>query len=195
MLISSEESACKHHLSRIKHLNKHNISTYILLIETPVVAAISRSFWENDRKCNRKWSVELLCIVCFSLVAWPSFSVYMNFEQHHQGFVKPKATLTCRDGAWMPAFVWKPREGSRYHEPQVMTALLWRSVLVSTCGWSLGATMTRAALAKLFILVILALIICLPEFFSLYRGGSPETDPDPWLCPLASLSVHNLLKH
>lgn len=32
--------------------------------------------------------------------------------------------------------------------------------------------MTRAALTKLFVLVILAFIICLPEFFTFYRGGS-----------------------
>lgn len=37
-----------------------------------------------------------------------------------------------------------------------------------------GATMSRAALIKLFIIVILTFIICLPEFFTLYRGGSPK---------------------
>ncbi|XP_034044124.1 uncharacterized protein LOC117526189 isoform X2 [Thalassophryne amazonica] len=35
-----------------------------------------------------------------------------------------------------------------------------------------GATMTRAALMKLLILLILAFIICLPEFFTLYRVSS-----------------------
>ncbi|KAA8594847.1 hypothetical protein FQN60_011982 [Etheostoma spectabile] len=42
-------------------------------------------------------------------------------------------------------------------------------VCVSFCDRSYGATMTKAALTKLLILVILAFIICLPEFFTLYR--------------------------
>ncbi|XP_033936698.1 uncharacterized protein [Pseudochaenichthys georgianus] len=40
---------------------------------------------------------------------------------------------------------------------------------IRLCVRSYGATMTRAALTKLLILVILAFIICLPDFFTLYR--------------------------
>lgn len=61
------------------------------------------------------------------------------------------------------------RKGSRNHKSCLRCCK--KRACVSVSVWSYGATMTRAAVAKLLILVILAFIICLPEFFTLNRAS------------------------
>ena len=64
-----------------------------------LLLSISHSFWENDRKCNRKWSCFVICTSVFVFL-------YLNFEHYHKGFLKSTwAAPTGRDNVWMHVFV------------------------------------------------------------------------------------------
>lgn len=110
---------------------------------------ISHLFLRQDRKCNRKWSCSVLrtCLAALS----PVSRLVINRVW------EPLSTYTDRQIALNEWF--SSRTG-------IDTALV--------SAWPHGATMTRAVLTKLFILVMMAFIICLPEFFTLYRGGSSK---------------------
>lgn len=114
----------------------------------------------------------------FVYVFWNvAASLFLNYELYRENIKKSSDGFS--DGQrheceWMCLL--KTREGRRHHAPRVMPVPVWTSTCawarVCVCAWSYGTTMARAALTKLLLLVILAFIICLPEFFTFYQGWS-----------------------
>ena len=113
------------------------------------------------------WLVLTRVIVCRCVVAC------LNYEQYSKSFLN--SPVGSSDGHWPSVWV---NVFGKEKEPDTTSqrsCLCCEEMCVCVCVWSYCATMTRTTLTKILILVILAFIVCLPEFFSLHRGGSSWT--------------------
>lgn len=129
------------------------------------------------------------CLLCKCVMLHRYLPLYhfLSFWERFEGWRQRAWVRLCE-----PMSLCKTKEGSRYHELQVMPKLAWRRVWIRWC--KCVVTMTRAALVKLAILMIIAFIMCLPEFFSIHRGGSASDGNVSATCPCSRVSLSAQLR-